>query len=118
MANVTLRYKEIANGKKSLYLDYYPAIINPATGKETRREFLKLQIHSVPKNEMEKSHNKETIQFAELVRSKRLIQIRDKEYGFKENINFSLNFVAFYQTIIEDITIKVAVIIIYLGRLR
>ena len=102
MANVTLRYKEIANGKKSLYLDYYPAIINPATGKETRREFLKLQIHSVPKNEMEKSHNKETIQFAELVRSKRLIQIRDKEYGFKENINFNLNFVAFYQTIIED----------------
>lgn len=102
MANVTLRDKEVANGKRSLYLDYYPAIINPETGKETRREFLKLQIYSVPKNEMEKSHNKETIQFAELVRSKRLIQIRDKEYGFKENINFSLNFVAFYQTIIEE----------------
>ena len=27
----------------SLYLDYYPSIINPKTGKETRREFLKLK---------------------------------------------------------------------------
>lgn len=101
MANVTLRHKTIANGKLSLYLDYYPAIINPTTGKETRREFLKLQIHATPKNELEKAHNKETIEFAELIRSKRLIQIRDKEYGFKENINFSVNFIAFYDTIID-----------------
>jgi integrase len=102
MANVTLRNKKIANDKLSLYLDYYPAIINSKTGKETRREFLKLKIYANPKNDLEKLHNKETIEFAELIRAKRLIQVHNKEYGFKDNANFNVNFVAFYDTIIDD----------------
>ena len=44
MANVTLRKKALANNKSSLYLDYFPPIINPKTGKESRREFLGLQL--------------------------------------------------------------------------
>ena len=42
---VTLRQKPISGNRRSLYLDYYPAIINPDTGKPTRREFLGLYIH-------------------------------------------------------------------------
>ncbi|WP_067146234.1 tyrosine-type recombinase/integrase [Pseudotamlana agarivorans] len=102
MANVTLRHKKIANDKLSLYLDFYPPIINSKTGKETRREFLKLQIYEFPKSDLEKQHNKETIEFAELIRSKRLIQVRDKEYGFKDNMLFDVNFVAFYDTVVEE----------------
>lgn len=101
MINVTVRNKKIANDKCSLYLDYYPAIIDQSTGKKTRREFLKLKIHANPKSEIEKAHNKETISFAELIRSKRLIQLRDKEYGFKENVNLNINFIAFYDVVIE-----------------
>jgi len=41
---VTLREKKLTNGKISLYLDFYPGIPNPITGKETRRDFLKLYI--------------------------------------------------------------------------
>ncbi|WMI70252.1 site-specific integrase [Mangrovimonas sp. YM274] len=102
MVNVTLRQKKIANNKSSLYLDFYPAIINPETGKETRREFLKLKIYNDPKTEIEKAHNKETIEFAQLIRSKRLVQLRDKEYGFKENVNLNINFAAFYETMVEE----------------
>ncbi|MDO6604694.1 site-specific integrase [Arenibacter palladensis] len=102
MANVTVRKKKLANGKYSLYLDYFPPIINPKTGRETRREFLKLQIHAKPKDELEKSHNKETIEFAELIRAKRLLQLRDKEYGLKENVNLSVNFTAYYDTVVEE----------------
>lgn len=102
MINVTVRKKKIANNKYSLYLDYYPPIINPNSGKETRREFLKLKIHANPKTDVDKIHNKETIEFAELIRSKRLIQLRDKEYGFKENVSMHVNFVAFYEVIIEE----------------
>lgn len=101
MVNVTVRKKKIADNKFSLYLDFYPPIINPNSGKETRREFLKLKIHAFPKSDLEKSHNKETIEFAELIRSKRLIQLRDKEYGFKENVNLNTNFIAFYEIIVE-----------------
>lgn len=47
MANkVFLRKKQISNGKISLYLDYYPPVINPKTGKLSRREFLNLFIYN------------------------------------------------------------------------
>lgn len=102
MANITLRKKKLANDKYSLYLDYYPPITNPKTGKETRREFLKLKIYAQPKDSIEKAHNKETIEYAEIIRAKRLVQFRDKEFGFKENVNVSVNFILFYQTVVEE----------------
>jgi hypothetical protein len=37
---VKLRQKAISGERQCLYLDFYPAIPNPKTGKITRREFL------------------------------------------------------------------------------
>ena len=37
---VHLRQKKISGKRESLYLDFYPAIAHPETGKPTRREFL------------------------------------------------------------------------------
>ena len=102
MANVTLRKKALANNKSSLYLDYFPPIINPKTGKESRREFLGLQLFEKPKNDIEKSHNKSTLEFAELIRSKRLTQIKEKEYGFKENIIYNKDFIEYYASIVNE----------------
>ncbi|MBP8944369.1 MAG: site-specific integrase [Paludibacteraceae bacterium] len=68
---VTLRKKKISNGRESLYLDFYPAINNPATGKPTRREFLGLYIFDKPKTPIEKKHNAETIKVAESIKQKR-----------------------------------------------
>ncbi len=39
---VKLRTKAISGNRQSLYLDFYPAIENPKTGKKTRRQFLNL----------------------------------------------------------------------------
>ena len=39
---VSLRQKPISGNRQSLYLDFYPAIVNPKTGETTRREFLNL----------------------------------------------------------------------------
>jgi len=41
---VTLRQKPISKDRHSLYLDFYPAIIDLKTGKSTRREFLNMYI--------------------------------------------------------------------------
>ena len=41
---VKLREKAISGNKRSLYLDFYPAIPHPETGEPTRREFLGLHI--------------------------------------------------------------------------
>lgn len=68
---VKLREKKITNGRKSLYLDFYPAIFNHKTGKTTRREFLGLYIFEKTKNPFDKKHNTETIRIAENIRQKR-----------------------------------------------
>ena len=68
---VTLRKKKINNGMESLYLDFYPAKIDPNTGKPTRREFLRLYIYAKPKTPIEKEKNTETLKIAESIRQKR-----------------------------------------------
>ena len=68
---VTLRKKKISKGRKSLYLDFYPPIPHPKTGKLTRREFLNLYIFEKIKNPFDKQHNTETLKIAESIRQKR-----------------------------------------------
>ena len=51
---IKLRQKAISGNRHALYLDFYPAIINPETGKETRREFLNMYLF----NEIEYSKQK------------------------------------------------------------
>lgn len=80
---VTLREKAISNGtKKSLYLDYYPPLYFPTTGKETRREFLGLYLFVKPKNTEERKLNKATKEEANRVWVQRQEQIIRKDYSF------------------------------------
>ncbi len=102
MANVTLRSKKLAKGKLSLFLDFYPEIINPKTGKPTRREFLQLKIFENPKNELEREHNSTQVQLAEQIRAKRLMDIRNKEYGLKEHMDLDINFYNFFEGVVTD----------------
>ena len=68
---VKLREKKISGNRQSLYLDFYPAIPNPKTGELTRREFLGMYLFDKSNNPIDKQHNKETLQLAELIRQKR-----------------------------------------------
>lgn len=54
---VKLLQKTISKGRKSLYLDFWPAISNPSTGEMTRREFLKMYVYEKPRTAIEKLHN-------------------------------------------------------------
>lgn len=71
ITKVTLRDKPISKGRKSLYLDFYPAIPHPKTGKPTRREFLGLYLFEKPKTLVDKNHNFETQKIAESIRQKK-----------------------------------------------
>ena len=71
ITKVTLRKKKISKGRQSLYLDFYPAITHPETGKSTRREFLGLYIFEKPKTPIDKQHNAETLKIGESIRQKR-----------------------------------------------
>ncbi|NHM02535.1 tyrosine-type recombinase/integrase [Flavobacterium difficile] len=102
MSKVTLREKTLKTGKISLYLDYYPPIINPKNGTETRREFLKLYLIENPKLIEEKKHNKETLDLAEIIKSKRNVQLKNKEFGFKDNVVLNVNFITLYKSVVDE----------------
>jgi len=71
VTKVSLRQKKISKGRKSLYLDFYPAIPHPETGEPTRREFLGLYLFEKPKTSIDKTHNAETMKIGESIRHKR-----------------------------------------------
>src|SRR5690554_4853137 len=68
---VSLRQKKISKGRKSLYLDFYPPIPHPKTGKPTRREFLGLYVFEKAKSPIDKQHNTDTLKIGESIRQKR-----------------------------------------------
>lgn len=76
---VKLLNKSITGGEKSLYLDFYPAIINVKTGKPTRREFLKMYILDNPRTALEKQRNKNTLGIAEQIRQRRENELNKPE---------------------------------------
>ncbi|WP_413998145.1 tyrosine-type recombinase/integrase [Flavobacterium sp. W1B] len=69
--NVTLRQTDISKDRKSLYLDFYPPILNPRTNEYTRREFLKLYLFKKPINQIQKISNIENLRTAELIHIRR-----------------------------------------------
>lgn len=105
MTNVSLRVKKISDKKESLYLDFYPPITNPSTGKPTRREFLGLHINpetitdkdgkvkKIKLNPIDKLHNKETKELAEHIRAKRMLEVQRGDYGFLANDSQHQNFI-------------------------
>jgi integrase len=109
MIKVTLRQKPISGNRKSLYLDFYPAIFNERKGKETRRQFLNLYIFDKAKNPIDKQHNKETLQLAEQIRQKRENYLNKPEIytGFeKEQLKIKergeKNFVEYFKSLADS----------------
>src|SRR4051812_32566438 len=94
---VTLRTKAISDNRESLYLDFYPPIVNPETGKPTRREFLNLHLYTKPKNYIDKNHNKETLSLAETIKAQRQIDIHNRRFGFLAAKKFEADFIQFFK---------------------
>ena len=116
---VKLRQKDISKNRQSLYLDFYPAIIHPETGEQTRREFLGMYLFNeldktgkkpkkISLNPIDKQHNKETLQLAEQIRQKRENHINKPEIytGYeKEQLKIKekgeKNFVEYFKTLAD-----------------
>ncbi|WP_152269638.1 tyrosine-type recombinase/integrase [Agriterribacter humi] len=70
---VKLRQKPISGNRQSLYLDFYPAIPHPETGKLTRREFLNMFLRNETEIEEQKYFDGEGKEL------KRFIPVLDKK---------------------------------------
>lgn len=97
MAKVTLRQKPISDKRQSLFLDYYPPIKHPETGKLVRKEYLKLFLYDKPRSEFDRRHNKETLLLAESIKSRRQLEIQQQHYGFISDKQRNADFVEYFK---------------------
>ncbi len=98
---VSLRQKPISQGKSRLYLDFYPPIINPGTGKPSRRETLELYVFDKPKTAPEREHNKETKMLAENIKAQRQLQVQNESYGFMDKTTKNTDFIGYFRQLTE-----------------
>jgi site-specific recombinase XerD len=97
---VKVRTKELAGGRLSFYLDFYPPI-KGGDGKFTRREFLKRYNFKKPKNDEEKRMNRENIHFADSIRLKREKEILNEQDGIFNSANKKKDFIEYFQGLCE-----------------
>lgn len=101
MSKVTIRTKALKDNRLSVYLDFYPEIPHPDTGKSTRREYLKLYLHGKPKTSEERRHNKEINKIAEQIRADRSLQIAKGNYDFLAKDRGNESFLNFFKEKVE-----------------
>jgi integrase len=87
--SVKLRWKTIAKGRKSAYLDI-------CTDSERYKEYLKIHVGKGI------SDSKEKKQLAESIRAKRELQLVANEHGFKPKFKKDIDFLAYYQKFIDE----------------
>ncbi len=92
MVKISLRNKPMTKGRQSLYLDIYPPIFNPATGKKSRREFLKLFIYDNPETTEQKAHNENTLLKANSILQTKIQLLEKGKYEFAIDKPISVSF--------------------------
>lgn len=90
---VRIRFKQLANGNQSIYLDIY------RSGKRVY-EFLKLYL--VPeKTRADKEKNKETMRLANAVKAQRIVEVQNGDFGFKSSFAEETKFFEYYNAMVE-----------------
>lgn len=90
---VRIRFKQLANGNQSIYLDIY------RSGKRVY-EFLKLYL--VPeKTRADKEKNKETMRLANAVKAQRIVEVQNGDFGFKSAFAEETRFFDYYEAMVE-----------------
>ncbi|WP_373731529.1 Arm DNA-binding domain-containing protein [Bacteroides heparinolyticus] len=90
---IRLRQRKMPTGNISLYLNIY------LNGKRTY-EYLKMYL--IPEQtRADREKNKETLKLADAVRAKRVIELRNGQYGFKNTTSGKLRFFDYYRELCE-----------------
>lgn len=90
---IFLRMRKLNNGGKSLYLDVY---VN------NRRHYEFLHLHIVPERcKADKDLNKETLALANAIKAKRMLEIKNGEYGFKTREG-DVDFLTYYNNVAQE----------------
>lgn len=87
--SVRLRQRPTPSGNISLYLDIY---------RNGKRKYEYLKMYLIPeKTKSDKDKNRETLRFAEAVKAKRIVEMQNNEYGFRNTEQEQANFMDYYK---------------------
>jgi integrase len=80
--------------KNSLYLLY-------VDGKHRSYEFLKLYVFDKPKTNIEKEHNKETLQLAEAIKAQKVLDAQSMAHGFVSSVRSKIGFLTYFKKLTD-----------------
>lgn len=90
---IKLRRRETSNGRQSLYLDIY---------SDGYRRYEYLRLYLIPeKSRADKEKNRQTEALAEAIRAKRVVELRNGEYGFRDGSKAEVRFFDYYRAMVE-----------------
>lgn len=95
--SVNVRTAKMTKGRLLVYLDFYPAVSNPQTNRNTRREYLGFYIYENPTTQFHKEYNESILNRAELIRCRRQEQLINSEFGFLDRETPKLDFLAYFE---------------------
>lgn len=91
---IKLRKRLMPSGNTSLYLDIY---------MDGKRSYEYLRLYLIPeRNRKDRDKNKETLQLAEAIRAKRVIDLRNGKYGFDSVYRLDTDFMAYFRSLTEE----------------
>ncbi|MDG2052752.1 MAG: site-specific integrase, partial [Flavobacteriaceae bacterium] len=103
---VHLRERFQKKGKRiSLYLEYYKGSRKSDEGKILpirEYEHLGIYLHKKPSTPLQKQENKQNLELAKNIKSKREIDIKNNEFGFLTNTKLNSNFLQYFNKLTED----------------
>lgn len=91
---IRLRKKPLDNGSISLYLDFY---------RNGKREYEFLKMYLVPeKTRIDKEVNKQTMQLANAVKAKRIVELQTGEYGMSNSYATDTLFYPYFRAMCQS----------------
>jgi len=92
--------KQTKSGKISLYLEYYKGTVKTEDGKTKAirdYEYLDLYLKDNPQTKQERQTNNETLELAKSIKSKRELEIKNGQYGFKRSGSSNADFMVLFE---------------------
>ncbi len=89
----------------SLYLEYYKGSCKSDEGKvlpNREYEHLGIFLHNKPSSQLQKQENKQNIELAQSIRSKKELEIKNNEFGFITNTKSKSDFLKYFEKLTED----------------
>jgi len=92
---IKIRFKKLANGNKSIYLDYY---------NNGKREYDFLKLYIVPENTpIDKTTNVQTLELANAVKAQKIVEMQSMAHGFNfSNIKQKARLIDYLQAIASE----------------